>query len=257
MRLYQNLPSPVLMIAGISLSVMVAIGAPNAMSAYHDDDTAKEEKGHKKYKTVKVIRTGKEPVIVEHSGSHVIIDRKDVEGEDGTKSFSYTVTSKNPHYAEALEKVENSLGEVEKRLKKARKKSEKKLLVTARDGLIAARDALQMRGHHMSKLYGGHTLAMMDGVHAEDMKSVRIKVREEMEGVREAIAEALGDMDVEIDTDGNVRRLRIDSFHDGQFELEGLKAEDLEALKHAEEKLRATRERLEKKLADKKKQKDN
>jgi len=260
MQTYRRLSTRALMMVGMSLSAIMTVGAATALSVYHDDDV-KAEKAQKKHKTVKVIRTGKEPVIIDHSGSHVIVERKGSHRDHGSKTFSYVLSSGGNRHSEALEKINKSLSEIEEHLEKVKKKSERKALEAARDGLVIARDALAMGGAHRAEMRRGHRMALAQALNDVELyegdMDVDIEVDTDMEDVRRAVSDALGDFDVEIDLDGNVRRLHIDDLHRKQLRLEGLEAEDLEALRQAEEHLRATRERLEKKLAEKNHKKDN
>jgi len=259
-------------IVGISLASVAATALSNELSttAYQQVDEDKpvvEEKKVKTKKTIKVITSGKPVVLESKKGRYVILKdhahHAEHDDDTGKRVYRYSFGSKNkPHheyYAEkTLEQVQQSLETVEKRLKKARKKAEKKALTVARDGLMIALKTLKdlsIRQMHAMKMRDGHDVAIVEtlkdiDIYDGEISSMRVEVLEDMQGLRETIAEALGDAQLEIDLNGDVRGLRIESLNRGEYLHKGNTKERLEAIKRAENELKKARERLEKLLKE-------
>jgi len=278
MRFTQKFSRSAMAAAGVSFAAIVAVGLPGS-AAYVDDEPSKDEKEVKsKTKTIKIIRSGK-PIVIERSGGHYVLKSKDHdhetqehEGDEhnhngykkhGSRSYSFTIDNDDGGQDEALERIQASLEKVEKRLKKARKKSEKAALEAARDGLKTAIEALKMGGHntgHQMVFDGGHKDMAFLG---SGLSSMRVEIDGELTDLRETIRAALKDRAVdggihrEMDRDGTIRILRLGDGMHKSHKFSGSDKEYLEALKRAEEELRSAREKLEKRLADKKSDDDN
>lgn len=267
-----------LAIAGISLAAFVAASASHAAAFIHDDEKVVEEKkkeGDKKKRTVRVITSGK-PVIIErsnrlygvgknhshyeyrHSHDHEHHMDPDVDHR-GFSNYRFELKSDKEHQ-KALEKAQAALEAVNERLKKA-KRAEKKALESARDGLMTAIEALEARRSHAPQVFGWHSGQSVpfgevfrdfelgrDG----DLRSMRVEVLDDFAGFRKKFSDALEGFEIEIDPDGDILALRLDSLKRAEEALDGLDEERLEALKRAEESLRKAREKLEKHLKDKK-----
>lgn len=273
MRFIQKFSRFTLTASGVSLAALVAVALPST-AAYVDDEKKIIEEKKKKSKTVRVISAGK-PIVIERSGNHYILkgkthDDHDDEHEHHSKKDSHTYSftydrDERSHYSdEAMQRIEASLEKVEKRLEKARKKAEKAALEAARDGLKTAIEALKSargQGHHtlaLGELRNGH------GVFSRDLRAMRLNIDGDLGELQETIEDALGDveldMDLDIDVDTEVDRhteknVKVLRFKDGKHRIRSFGMSDekrLEALKHAEEELRQSREKLEKRLAEKK-----
>jgi len=267
-----------LAVSGISLASLVAVALPTAAAYVDDEEKTTEEKKHKT-KTVRVITAGK-PIVIERSSNHYIVGGKGHDADDHehhskshSRTYSFTIDRDgregNNSSNDAMERIEASLAKVEARLEKARKKSEKAALEAARDGLKTAIEALKSarnRGHHtlaLGDMRGGH------GIFGRDMRVMRLDVDGDLGELQDTIEDALGDveLDMDLDMDLNIevekdakKNVRVLRFKDGKHHIRSFGMSDekrLEALKQAEEELRQSRERLEKRLAEKKKQEEN
>lgn len=235
------------------LGVLLFAAAPMvAVSAFAQDDNSQSEKSKKKSKSY---GASSAPVVETHTSSKVTLH----EGKTEKKTRVWNVQSKTAHQA-ALKQVTASLLKVEKRLAKADSTSERAALETARDGLLAALEGLKHQAHlagEVVELKTGTDITVIDALkHIEhqqhDLDTMRADVIDELNGVREELADALGDVELEIGLDGEVRALRIESLKNATTTLNELEAEQLKALKLAEEKLKRARIELEKKLAKEK-----
>ncbi len=264
------------LIAGLSIVAMSAGATANAFTYMDDDDKVVEEKAKaKKYKkTIKVIKPGKPAAVKTYTTSdpHVII------GEDGSqKIIVSTASSPNIHFRqsgvvhhqnqEAIAKLEEALEKVESRLKKTKKKADKEALKAARDGLIAAKEALVQQAVSV-QVVGAEHKWVMERAHKEalhealedvieqegELSEMRIEVIEDMVDARADLAEALAELEVEVQAgdDANVvYDYQVRTLKDAEFELENIEKHQLEAIKKAEEELKRTREHLERELEKK------
>lgn len=277
MRLITKFSRFALAASGISLAALVAVALPTT-AAYVDDEKRVTEEKKQKSKTVRIISAGK-PIVIERTGNHYIVGGKGHEDDDHehhsksqNRTYSFTIDrderSADHSSDEAMARIKASLEKVEARLEKARKKSEKAALEAARDGLKTAIEALKSargRGHHtlaLGDMRGDH------GIFGRDMRAMRLDIDGDLGELQETIEDALGDveLDMDLDLDLNIevekdakKNVRVLRFKDGKHRIRSFGISDekrLEALKQAEDEIRQSRERLEKRLADKKEQKE-
>jgi len=272
MRLIQKYSRLTIAATGVSLAALVAVALPST-AAYIDDEKKVVEEKKSKSKTVRVISAGK-PIVIERSGNRYVVKNKDHSGDHDhhskkeSRTYSFTFDG-DEHFGgretrEAMERIEASLEKVEARLEKARKKSEKAALEAARDGLKTAIEALKS-----ARSRGVHTLALGDMAnrHAfigRDLSAMRLNIDGDLGELQEKIEDALGDveLDMELDLDldidvedGAEKNIRVLRLKDGKHHVRHFGMSDekrLEALKRAEEELKQSREKLEKRLAEKK-----
>jgi len=262
-----------LLVAGVSVAAIAAVGMPGTAAYLQDDEKAVEEKKSEVKRTVRVITSGK-PVIVKRTfsryraGDHTHEnddahdhEHKNHQPSDDVRAYSFRFDNdeEEGRYEETLATVKEALETVEKRLKKA-KRADKKALKSAHNGLEVALEALERRspynaqffklgrGNHMALANVLNDVEVFDG----DAGNLRVELLDEMRGLRGKIVEAMDDVDIQIDLDDKRKGLRIESLRREDGTLGGLDEERLEALKLAEESLKTARERLEKRLAEKK-----
>ncbi|NVJ70272.1 MAG: hypothetical protein HWE08_07965 [Alphaproteobacteria bacterium] len=254
MRMTPKLMRRFLIVAGLSVSSLALAGTSSAMIAADDDEKVeKEEKKEKR--TIRVIRSGDRPVTVIKRGDHKIIAHSAVEAR---------LEEQERARAEATA----ALAEVSKRLEKSRSKSEKAALKAAQKGLMAAIEALEER--RTRHVVMGPSRVEIARIEAEAMEhalkeleiregeltTMRIELKDELAEAREEIEEALGELDIELDMDGDIRALRLKSLKTAEVSLEEMEKEHLEALKRAEKEIKRERERLEERLKERKEEAD-
>lgn len=257
MRMTPKLMRRFLIVAGLSVSSLALAGTSSAMIAADDDEKVeKEEKKEKR--TIRVIRSGDRPVTVIKRGDHKII--------------AHSAEARLEEQERALAEATAALAEVSKRLEKSRSKSEKAALKAAQKGLMAAIEALEERrtrhvvmGPSRVEIARIEAEAMEDAlkeleVREGELTTMRIELKDELAEAREEIEEALGELDIELDMDGDIRALRLKSLKTAEVSLEEMEKEHLEALKRAEKEIKRERERLEERLKERKEEagkKDN
>lgn len=265
MHVRNKLAKAAIAVAGVSFASMVIAGASGAANiSWQDDDkmVVKEEKDKKSKRTVRVIQSGKPSIVVGSTSPHIEHKAdKDVEHR-GTRSYSFTIH--DDKHDKAVEKIKKSLKKVKAQLKKAKTKSAKESLEMAEEALKTSLKALQQSRAaqvHSFAFSGDHRERLADAlkdveIYQGDIQSMRVEVLDELGSVREALRQALGDVELEIDLDGELRSLRIDSIRRAEDRLEGMEEEHLEALRRAEEDLRRAREKLQKRMAEKQAEED-
>jgi len=271
MHLKWKMARKALLAAGVSVAAIATVGMPGTAAYLQDDEKVVEEKKPEVKRTVRVITSGK-PVIVKRSryrvGDHTHEnddvhdhEHKNHQPSDDVHAYSFRFDNdgEEKRYEETLATVKGALEKVEKRLKKS-KRADKKALEAARNGLAAALEELEKRSPynaHFFKLGRGHHMGLANvlndvEIFEGDAGNLRVELLDEMRGLRGKIAEAMDDVDIQIDLGDNLNGLRIESLRRGGEALDGHEEERLEALKRAEESLKTARERLEKHLAEKK-----
>ncbi len=170
---------------------------------------------------------------------------------------------------EAIEQAKDALGDVMERLQRAESDAERSALEAARDGLETAIESLErQRVNHIvvgpSELEMANieiealTDALADmSEHQRDLHGMRQDLHEEIEEARREIADALGDVEMELDLDGDLRTIRIQSLRAAETSLEDYEERHLEALKRAEADLKRERERLERRLEKRQAEQEN
>ncbi|WP_286828447.1 MULTISPECIES: hypothetical protein [Kordiimonas] len=236
---------------GIAASSLVIAGASHAMIAMAggDEQTEQAEKAEKNKRTIRVVRSGDSKVEVHKKGHRTVLatsDRKAFEKEQ----------------QEALEKARAALNEVTERLMKAKSKSEVQALKAAQKGLEAAIISLEERRmRHVIVAPSRIEIARIESeAMAEaltdlseseaELSEMRIELKDEIAEARREIEEALGDLELELDIDGDIRTLRIESLKSAQLSLEEMEKHHLEALKQAEADIKRERERIEQRLRE-------
>jgi len=244
-----------LAVVGVSLTAGAALSTAVAAAYMSEDKKIQDEKKLEKKKTIKVISSGK-PIIIERKKGRYTVGGHDHESDDqsrrhehvhdGVRTYRYIIDGKHhsdaedDSYAHGLARIEEALEQVNTRLKKTKRKSERRVLEAARDGLTTAIDTLKAQNRSVYRVFG----------HSRGHGGSHVEILDEVRG---SLAEVLGDVELEIDLDGDPRRLRIESFLHGRHEMEGTEEERLEAIKRAEKELQKARERLERRLTEKKK----
>ena len=107
----------------------------------------------------------------------------------------------------------------------------------ARDGLLAALEGLKQQERIAGAVVEATSetdISVIDALrhieHQEqDLNLMRADVVEELNGVRSELAEALGDVEMEIGLDGEIRTLRIESLKNANATLDELEAEQLKS----------------------------
>ncbi|NVJ97636.1 MAG: hypothetical protein HWE25_05760 [Alphaproteobacteria bacterium] len=231
-----------LSVCGIAVATT---GSASANSFAHDED-AKAEKTEKR--RVRVVKSGEEPVTVVGANGRTVI------------ASSQGLVEYAKEHKEALEKAAKALNEVTARLGKSKSKGEKAALEAAKAGLEAA--ILSLENQRVRDSFTPHTKVEIARIEADsvagalkalqdrehEIRSMRGNLKEELAEAREEIAEALGDLDLELDLDGDVRVLRLESLHSAKRSLELMEEEQLEALKRAEEEIKRERARIEERM---------
>ncbi len=244
------------LVLAASVSVMAIACAPLSAEpvaiAYDDQEAAQEDKKSEKKRVV-------------------IIDRKNAKhvrgGQGGMHGFAFAGHHSDEERQEALDKVSASLDSVKAQLEQA-KADKEEYAVTALEsaviGLEAAKKSLENNAVNGNFVVRG----MPDGGNFEfvikealgdlelgetDLKEMRIELRAKLEEAREDIEETRREIEMEIENDSEEREFHIKMLVDAEFDMEKMEEHHLKALKKAEEELRRSREKLEKKLADRKK----
>ncbi|WP_262691382.1 hypothetical protein [Kordiimonas aestuarii] len=230
--------------AGLSLSSLMLAGAGNAMVTV-DDEGGTAEKAEKAEKKIRIVKAG-EPAVVIHKNATVR-------------------SAKAQERAKAIEEAEEALEKVEKRLEKAKKIAEREALEAAEDGLRNALDALKSADNHMAFAYSyGPSMSEMREIeikaledalegmedHFSALSRVRIEIQGDLADAREDIADALADIEIEVDIDDELRKHHYRGLEEAAEELGHMEGRQLEGLKHVEEQLKRERERLEKRLEE-------
>lgn len=242
-----------LIAAGLTVSTFAIAGSGSAMIAHGGDDEKVEKAEKKEKRRIRIVKSGGEPVTVVGTGGRTVI------------ATSHGLAGFEKERKEALEKAQAALGEVTERLKKARNKSEKQALKAAEAGLRAAIESLESQHVRtviapsrveIAKIEADAMVEALEHLHDRESEiySMRIELKEELAEAREEIAEALGDIDLEIDLDGEVRTLRIESLRSAERSLEVMEQEQLEALRRAEEEIKRERVRIEERIERRKKE---
>ncbi len=238
-------------VVGIAASSLMVIGVGNAMAALGGDDEKAEqaEKTEKNKRTIRVVKSGDSKVVVERKGHRTVLATSDREAFE-------------KKHKEALKEAKAALAEVSERLAKAKNKSEKQALKAAQRGLQAAIVSLEERRmRHVIvapsrvEIARIESDAMADALeHLADreveLTEMRVDLKGDIAEARREIEEALGDLELELDLDGDVRTLRIESLKSAELSLEEMEKHHLEALKRAEEDIKRERERLEERLRE-------
>lgn len=233
-------------VAGMAVSAIAVAGASSAMTTLGgDDEKAKQaDKAEKQKRTIRVVRSGDSKVEVIRKGHRTVMATSDREAFEKEQK-------------EALMKAKSALAEVTERLQKARSKSEKQALVAAQKGLEAAIVSLEER--RLRHVIVAPSRVEIAAIEAEAMAEaladleeselelsvMRVELKDDIEDARRDIEEALGDLELELDIDGDIRTLRIESLKSAQLSLEEMEKHHLKALKQAEEDIKRERARLE------------
>lgn len=238
-----------LLLAGLSLSLSAMPGAVQALSAHGSDTQGdKTDEDSKVDRNIVVVESGGEPVTVVRKGKSRVI------------ASSHGLAEYDRQRKEAVEKAQSALAEVNKRLAKARNKSEKQALKAAAAGLKAAIKSLESQqvrqtliGPSSVEIARIESDAMADALEElegkeHEIRSMRIELKDQLAEAREEIAEALGDLDLEIDMDGDVRVLRLETLRSAERSIEAMEEEQLEALRRAEKEIKRERARLEERM---------
>jgi|GEM_PF-1716126 len=238
-------------VAGMAVSSLAIAGAGKAMVALGGDDEKAEqsEKAEKNKRTIRVVKSGDSTVVVERKGHRTVLatsDRAAFEKEQ----------------QEALKEARTALNEVMERLMKAKEKKEVKALQAAQKGLEAAIISLEER--RMRHVIVGPSRVEIAKIESEamaealedleerevELSEMRVDLKGDIAEARREIEEALGELELELDLDGNVRTLRIESLKSAQLSLEEMEKHHLQALKQAEADIKRERERLEARLRE-------
>ena len=223
-------------LAGLSLSSFVLAGASSAMIASDDHETVVQAN-----KKIRIVKAGGQPNTfhIEHASSKA--------------------------REEAIQETETALEKVETRLKKASKKAEREALEAARNGLVSALEALRASAEHLSFAYASRPsaremreieLSALEGAltnmeeQLSDLGHVRIDIKDDLADARASIAEAMADIEIEVDLDGERHEHHVRGLEEAAAELERMEEHQLEGLKRAEERLQRERERLEQRLEE-------
>jgi len=249
-----------LMVAGLSVSALAIATTSGAMTHDGDEDedkAVKEKVEKKKKRTIKVVRSGSAPVVVADGDRRIVISSKH-------RNRHVEVIHGDDEYEEAIEEAEEALEDVRERLEKVKRKEDKKALKAAEKGLETALELLKARrGHVMAAAPMHWKMAEIESdalrealkeieIKQGDISRLRIELKGDLAEAREELEDALGELDIEIDLDGEVHALHLESLRDAERSMEGFEERHLEALKRAEEELKRERERLEKRLEKKK-----
>ena len=272
MRLMSHKARSFALVAGISLTSMIVANGAGALAAFHDDEPEKVEKAEKpeapempekvEKKRIRVIRSGAPDTVIEKDGKVLRF----------SSGHHMAFREAREQQEKAVTEARAALETVEARLNKAKKKDEKEALEAARDALQSALDALEARqGERFAYAFGPSKTQMrhfeisaMENAlenlheHAGDLSRMRIELKNDLDEARAEIAEAMEDLDVEIDVDSDdeMHALRLRSLNEASESLERMQERRLEELKNAEEHLKRERERLEKRLEERKTARD-
>jgi hypothetical protein len=181
-------------------------------------------------------------------------------GDNRNGGSDVTVVRHVAHHKEALEDARRALADVNRRLESVGSTDERRALEAARAGLETAIESLERQ--RTSRIVVSSGQVDVGQVEAEALDNtllvltererqlygMRTDLQDELEAARRDIAEALGDAELELGLDGELRTIRIRSLRAAEVSLDGYEASRLEAIRQAEEKLRREREELERRL---------
>lgn len=238
-------------VAGMAVSSLALAGASHAMMAMGGDDEKAEqaEKAEKKKRTIRVVRSGDSKVVVDRKGHRTVIATSDREAFE-------------KKHKQALKEAKEALAEVTERLGKAKSKKEKQALKAAQKGLEAAIVSLEERRmRHVIVAPSRIEIAKIESEAMADaladladseleLSEMRVELKGDIAEARREIEEALGDLELELDIDGDIRTLRIESLKSAELSLEEMEKHHLEALKRAEEDIKRERARLEERMRE-------
>ncbi|TNE63052.1 MAG: hypothetical protein EP335_10380 [Alphaproteobacteria bacterium] len=262
-RLYGGVARPLVLAAGLSLG-LAGTGAYAWAAA--DDETAAPAAPETpaapklRHKKVVVVSSDDDNVFVEKDGK-IIISNGHVPANIARMDAARAERDR------ALEQARAALDQVSERLKKSRSKDDRAAFELAQKGLTDAIAALEAVPSVMA--FGGmphgsfHFSGDIDGEDLKDaltelriqegeIKGFRFELNRELAQARAEIAEALADIDIEVNGDGDLTELRIRGLKDARRQLEGMDEQRLEALKRAEEDLARARADLERKIEERK-----
>lgn len=240
--------------AGLSVSAVAIAGTSHALIAVGDDgvkakETEKAEKSEKR--RIRVVRSGDGPVTVVGSHGKTVV-------HTGIHGADYD----DGAFEEALEEAQDALSDVVARLKKTKNKDERLALEAAKRGLMTAIETLETRRvRHIAMGPSRIEIAAIEAdalrgalkqleIQQGELSSMRFDLKGELEDAREEIEEALGELELELDLDGDIRALRFEALQSAGKSLDEMERDHLDALKRAEEDIRRERERLEQRLRE-------
>ncbi len=238
-------------VVSVAASSLMIAGASNALVALGGDDEKAEqaEKAEKNKRTIRVVKSGDSKVVVERKGHRTVLATSDREAFEKKHKL-------------ALKEAKAALAEVSERLAKAKSKKEKQALKAAQRGLEAAIVSLEERRMRhvivapsrveIAKIESAAMAeALADLADSElELSEMRVELKGDIADARREIEEALGDLELELDIDGDIRTLRIESLRSAELSLEEMEKHHLEALKRAEEDIKRERARLEERLRE-------
>lgn len=203
-----------------------------------DEKSAEDDKPQKR-RTIRVISSG---------------------GHGGSDTSEVRIVRHVAKNREAIEQAKAALGDVMERLQRADSDEERRALEAAREGLETAIESLERQrvnhivvGPSQVELRHIEAEALEDALaemseQQQDLYGMRRDLQQEIEEARREIADALGDVEMELDLDGDLRTLRIQSLRAAETSLEDYEERHLQAIKRAEADLKRERERLERRL---------
>ena len=237
----------IMLIAGALLMGAPAMADENmtALQEKSESETADKEK-------TKDSKKGRPIVARDKGGASIVLDSRSVPAN--------IVIYELQEQKKALLTIERALEDIRHKEKKAETEREKLALESAREGLEAAREAVQERAEHIVELRTHHAElradfsddlrgAIDDVVENQaELDEMRLDLSSELSEARREIAEAIGDVEMDIDLDGEVREIRLRSLRQSERSISEMERQHLRALRQAEAELRRTRQLLEKKL---------
>ncbi|MCJ9430266.1 hypothetical protein [Kordiimonas marina] len=200
----------------------------------------------------------KQVITVQSDGSTIV--RKD--GKI-IVSNTHVVADTDPSMAEtvsakAIRDARAALEDIDDRLKKTRNSDERKVLEVARDSLRGTIDALEAAPNTL--IYDHYV--MDDGdlnarvkelrLHEGKIKGLRVELHRDLENARSDIADALEGLEVEVNQNGDITRLRMNDLKGLQDELDRTEEQRLKALERAEAEIKRARANLERRIEEKK-----
>lgn len=240
--------------------LLIGLSVSHAAIAELDTAMISQEQGHQEIE--KEEKKKKRKIRVVRSGDTVIVD----------KNSNRKIIAKSGHvkmgerHKEALQKAKQALEEVNVRLGKTDNSNEKAALEAARAGLEVAIQSLEQSSIRHVLIGPGHVrMAELDSkvlheaikdleIREGEIATMRLDMKGDLAEARAEIEDALGEVELEIDLDGDLRTIRIESLKAAELSLEGMEQRHLDALLRAEEGIKRERERLEKRLQRRKKE---
>jgi len=200
----------------------------------------------------------KQVIVVQSDGSTIV--RKD--GKI-VVSNAHVVADTDPSMAEtvsakAIRDARAALEDIEARLKKTHNSDERKVLEVARDSLRGTIDALEAAPNTL--IYDHYVMGDGDldarlkelRLHEGKIKGLRVELHRDLENARSNIADALDGLEVEVDKNGDITRLRMNDLKGLQDEIDRTDEQRLKALERAEAEIKRARENLERRIEEKK-----